>query len=97
MKDSAIAKMSHGLTHGGVRMRDSRSERALRALNISMVTRTERETVMGRRPAPSASNGLLSAQSKPFFIPHDASHFSNERSCEKDTWGPPENSSSHQT
>ena len=45
-KETAIATRSHGLTHGGIVTSEPSSEIALSALNISMVTRTERDIVL---------------------------------------------------
>ncbi|KAJ4833991.1 hypothetical protein Tsubulata_016522 [Turnera subulata] len=43
--ETDMARRSHGLTHGGITARLMSSERALRELNISIATKTERERV----------------------------------------------------
>ena len=43
--EKAIATSSQGLAHGGIVRREESSLRALSAFNISMTTRTERESV----------------------------------------------------
>merc|ERR1712023_430290 len=43
--DAAIAASSHGLTHGGMVTSEPSSEIALSALNISIVTRTDSDSV----------------------------------------------------
>merc|ERR1719263_1876127 len=58
-KETNIASRSHGLAHGGIWRREPSSERALRALSISMTTRTEREKVEAvALPLVKYSHGL---------------------------------------
>ena len=57
--------MSQGLCHGAIEMSDLTSVTAFRALNISIVTRTERARVPGRlslktsQPKPLANLAVL--------------------------------------
>ena len=44
--DRDMARSSHGFAHGGIVRRLPSSERALRELNISMATKTDRERVI---------------------------------------------------
>lgn len=46
-KETTMASMSHLLDHGLTTKRDSLSERAFRALNISTVTKMDKDLVRG--------------------------------------------------
>ena len=67
--DTAIASSSHGFFHGGICSSEPSSESAFRALNISIVTRTESDIVDAVSfPLPVMYlHGSLDRSSPPFF------------------------------